>query len=118
MAANKFVDLKTTPKEAKEMNPSPTFQSAPAYPYGLCLSLCEDELEKLGLADCNLEPGDILHMHAFTLVTSVSESATVDGDPHCRVELQVTHACFEDEGAENEESETVSPMDKLYPKKK
>ncbi len=62
-----MVDMVLSSEEQEEMmSPSP-----PRYPYGLCISLCEDELEKLNLdGECNV--GDMLHMHCLAEVTSVS----------------------------------------------
>lgn len=59
----------------------------PVYPYGLCLSLGDEELEKLGLgSDC--EVGDEISFVARAEVTSESEHKTPDGS-RCRIELQI-----------------------------
>ena len=107
----KFQDMAQSPKEAEESMPCPSPADAPRYPYGLCISLCEDELEKLGVDEGELEVGDIIHLHAFALVTSASESATMGGDKHCRVELQITHMSLESEDEENEDNE---PYERPY----
>ena len=105
-----MVDMRTTPaekeEEAKEMV-APGF-NIPDYPYGLSISLCEDELEKLDLDDADVQPGDMIHMHCMATVTSVSKSATSD-KASCRVELQITHIA-----AEDEEEEDRSAVKRLY----
>ncbi len=77
--------------------------NTPIYPYGLQISLTNDELEKLGLdSDCGV--GDMLHMHCLAKVTSVSKRET-EGGEDCCIQLQITHISAEDEDAENEDSE-------------
>ena len=109
----KMVDLARTPAEIREDIKStiaPTMASAPVYPYGLCLSLDEDILEKLGLGDEELpEVGDMIHLVAMARVTSCSESerenAKGEKEKCCRIELQITHLAAEDEDDETEETE-------------
>ena len=89
-----------------------------AYPYGLCISLGNNELEKLGLDPEDCEVGDMLHIHALAKVTSVSchDREGQDGECH-RIELQITHFMddVEDEDEENREEETkMSPSQRLY----
>jgi hypothetical protein len=66
----------------------------PKYPYGLCISLDEDALKKLGLEGDLPGVGDIIQFNAIAKVTnaSQSESEGTDGGTrtHCRVELQIT----------------------------
>lgn len=99
----KFVDMAKDAEEMKE-DPSPEAMPQPVYPYGLCLCLSQDELDKLDL-DTGCEPGDMLHMHCMAKVTSVSKNDTTDG-PKMRVELQITAIACESEDGENEEAET------------
>jgi hypothetical protein len=73
------------------------------YPYGLCLSLDNETLDKLDL-DGDCEPGDFIHLFALCKVTSVSKNDTGDG-MKCRIELQITHAGVESEDEENEEED-------------
>ena len=99
-------DMSMDASEAKEfVTPSP-----PKYPYGLCISLCQDELEKLGLDDDDLSVGDMVHIHALAKVTSVSSNETEDG-ADSRVELVLAYISAEDEDEENEEEGVTS---KLY----
>ena len=98
-------------EKAEAVSPS---LGIPKYPYGLSISLCEKELEKLGLEDGDLEVGDMLHLHCLAKVTSVSSNEYESGS-HCRVELQICYMSGEDEDEENEEEEK-SVTSKLYKK--
>lgn len=89
-----LVDMKHTPEDIKEEKAeyaSPPIYTPPAYPYGLCISLGEDELEKLGLGSCECSPGDGLQFIAMAKVTSASKREMSDGKTDSRVELQITH---------------------------
>lgn len=96
-----MVSMELDAKEQAEM----LAPSLPKYPYGLCISLCEDELEKLNL-DKECYVGDMLHMHCLAEVTSVSMRDDSSSGPSCRIELQITHLSVpENEDDENRESE-------------
>ena len=70
-----------------------------AYPFGLCIHLNADDLERLGLeADC--EVGDFLHGMFFAKVTSLTHHGGGS-----RVELQITHLALEDESTETGEDD-------------
>jgi hypothetical protein len=102
----KFVDMAKTPEEVnKEVTDmrSPVSASAdnvPKYPYGLCINLDDDCLEKLDLDD-ECEVGDMIHLCAMARVTSCSANETEGGTKH-RIELQITALAVEDEDDENE----------------
>lgn len=70
----------------------------PMYPYGLGVSLGDDELDKLGLTE-DPEVGDILDARCMMRITSFSRNATTDGTRR-RAELQIIMMAVEDE--ENE----------------
>lgn len=110
-----MVDMKRTPKEKQETAEmaTPIASNQPDYPYGLSISLCEDELEKLGFVQNELQVGDMVHLNAMASVTSVSSSDNHVNGPSCRVELQLTHIQAEDEDEEFEESEPVSSGNKI-----
>lgn len=94
-----MVSMEMDNKEKLEYaSPSP-----PRYPYGLCLSLCEEELDKLNIDKNDIGHGDMLHLHCLARVTSVSSNENDDGE-HIRVELQVTHIAAESEDEENKKS--------------
>lgn len=103
-----MTDMAKTPEEVKEETAG---MSAPMvspaninrYPYGLCISLTEEELDKLGL-EPTCEVGDMLHLHALAKVTSVSQNETEAGT-RCRIELQITQLEVESEDEENEEAD-------------
>lgn len=98
-----MIDMSLDDAEKKEMSEP----SLPKYPYGLCISLCQDELEKLGLDDEELCVGDMLHLHALAKVTSTSSYESEDGS-HSRVELQICYMTgVEDEEKENKSVETI-----------
>lgn len=107
-----MVDMAMDDEEKAEMI-SPSL-NPPKYPYGLSISLCERELEKLGVDENDLEVGDMLHLHALAKITSVSSQEHENGS-HCRVELQICYLSGEDEDEENEEEEK-SVTSKLYKK--
>lgn len=92
-------------------------ENAPLYPYGLCISLCNDELEKLDIDSDDLKHGDILHLHCLATVTSTSVTDTQAGK-NARVELQITNIAAESEDDENEEMSSKGSskdrMSKLY----
>lgn len=103
-----------TDSEKEDISPS----AQPAYPYGLCISLCEQELEKLGFAQGELQVGDMIHLHALAAVTSVSSHDNVDLGPSCRVELQLQYIQCESEDDENDEVDATpikkNVVNKLY----
>lgn len=80
--------------------------TAPVYPYGLCISLDQDDMAKLGMAGDLPEVGEMIHLAAMAKVTSVSENEREDTDGNkskcCRVELQITHLATENEDDEVE----------------
>lgn len=108
----KFVDMAMSPEEAKAENVYPTpVDKLPKYPYGLCISLCKDELEKLELDADSLEVGEMLHLHAMARVTSKSINET-EGGSNPRIELVMAFLEIENEDDENEENR-VTPAKKL-----
>lgn len=76
----------------------------PEYPWGLRISLCGDELDKLNLDPSDAFIGGIIHGHFLAKITSVSAS---DGDmgSSCRVELQIIALAIESEDAENDDTD-------------
>jgi len=118
-----LVDMRMTPSEAADFC-CPNPNDAPAYPYGLCISLCTDELEKLGIDFEELCVGDIVHLHALAMITSKSSSERQNDKPNQRVEIQITHMAGEEEDEEDEAEETVmskpssDKIKKLYSDKK
>lgn len=107
----KMVDMA---RDQDEKTDDMSVNQQPDYPYGLCLSLSQSELDKLDL-DNDCEVGDLLHMHCIAKVTSVSKRE-INGEPDCRIELQIQYiAAVENEDDENEEVEQkMEPSKKLY----
>ncbi len=107
-----MVDMAKSPAEVKDdlksiPIASSSKPSVPSYPYGLCISLNEDDLAKLGMDDGDLPAiGEMIHLAAMAKVTSVSENQTTAEDGAvkkcCRIELQITHLA-----TENEDEKTV-----------
>lgn len=89
-----------------DMNKPPTAtaiaENTPRYPWGLCLSIENEQLDKLDL-DGDCEVGDVIHLCCMAKVTSVSCRET-EGKEDRRIELQVTDIAVEDEDRENEEA--------------
>lgn len=105
-----MVDMALTPSQEENENGgigiTPAIQR-PRYPYGLSIYLTDAELDKLGM-DKDVGVGDMMHIHAMSKVTSVSMNDT-EGGQTCRIELQITHMCGEDEDDEDTEA---TPADK------
>jgi len=99
MYSMKLVDMSKTPDEIKADMPMEMPQVVSRYPYGLCLSLDQDDLAKLEMP-LDMEAGDTIHVMGFARVTSVSKRELSDGKCECRVELQITHLALEDEDQE------------------
>lgn len=107
-----MVDMARTPEEVKEDAPATLGEKppkGPLYPWGLCLRLDKDSLEKLGLDGEMPSVGEMIHLCAMAKVTSVSENETEDGNGgkatnRC-IELQITHLATENEDQENAEIE-------------
>jgi ribosome assembly protein YihI (activator of Der GTPase) len=106
----KMVSMARSAEEkARSMMP-PSMGDMPDFPYGLAISLNEDDLEKLDLdADC--EVGDMIDLRAFGRVTSVSKTE-VDGKSRCRVEIQIEQLGIEDEDQEDEDEPEPRHMDR------
>jgi hypothetical protein len=114
-----FVDMAKSPEEVKEQTTiaSPIEPKVPVYPYGLCISLTQDDLDKLDL-DPDCEVGDIVHLMAMAKVTSRSENEmeTADGKKEkcCRIELQITHLSVEDEDDEDPQAQADKRRGRFY----
>ena len=97
----KMVDLAIQPTEIENVKIMPmAAPSEPYYPYGLCICLDSQTIEKLDLED-DIECGDTVHFHCMAKCTSVSDNQNSGK----RIELQITSMSCEDEDAENEEEE-------------
>lgn len=92
---------------------SPNKKLEPVFPWGLRITLENDQLKKLGLTAADFEIGSIIHLHAMSRVTSITEDQRKSGDTMCRVELQIEQLACENEDAENAEAEAPKPRARL-----
>lgn len=100
-----MVSMELDQKETTEFeHPSP-----PKYPYGLCICLCQDELDKLNLDVNDVNIGDMIHLFCVAEVTSISRDERQGQAPSTRVQLQITNIAADDEDTEN-----YSVTKKLY----
>lgn len=83
--------MELTKEESKEMTGASPIKEGdgPRYPYGLCLYLCDDTLEKLGIVGLP-EVGQVMKVTALAVVTSIGMNQQQDGDKESRAELQIT----------------------------
>ncbi len=85
----------TTPIEPK--SPPPV-----VYPYGLAISLTQDEIEKLNVDHTDWAVGDHFCLDCLAKITSISEHEN-DGGKHTRVEMQIVAMSGEEDKEECEE---------------
>jgi hypothetical protein len=105
---DKLIDLAYTKaelkEEAKEMRVGLSGEPS-KYPWGLCIRLEKEELDKLGIKQLP-GVGDEYHMTIITTVTEVSQSAGMDRDDSACVALQITMASVDmHETAKEEKAE-------------
>lgn len=95
----KMVNLARSADEVKKeiaeySSPATATASAPKYPWGTCLSLEDDTIDKVGLGGDLPEVGDVVQIVAMARVTSASKNEREDASgasKECRrVELQIT----------------------------
>lgn len=79
----------------------------PDYPYGTCIMLCEDEIQKLGIKTLPAA-GKPAMIEAMALVKSVSET-TSEGETKRMIEFQITDIAVSMTGS--------APASVLYDKK-
>lgn len=99
MAWSRMADLALTDDEKERMMAPMSAESRPDYPWGLCITLTEKELEKLDLDD-DVDVGDMIDLRAFGEVTGVHKS-----DGCCRVEIQLQRMAVENEMNEEQDGE-------------
>lgn len=95
-----LINMKSKP-EREEM-PGEIERDEPRYPYGLCISLGKDELEKLGITALPKVGGEMM-IHAKAMIKSTSAYETQGEGTDMRVELQITDmAIGQTDNARNE----------------
>jgi hypothetical protein len=82
----KLVSMKLDPTEQKKE--SDIAYEKPLFPWGLCIELNDDALQKLGLTDLP-DVDDTMTLTARVTVTSVSARANADGEAKS-MSLQIT----------------------------
>ena len=94
----KMVSMKRTAQDQRgdKMAGAPIEATAPDYPYGLCIHLDKDELDKLGIKDLP-KIGTEMMIEAKVKVTRVSQSAAENSEEYTSVDLQITDIGIEDE---------------------
>lgn len=83
-----LVNMEMSEDEAKEYSAPTAMSEQPRYPYGLCICLNKEVLEKLGIA--MPEVGSEMTITGIATVQSVRMSESVNGEPDRSVELQIT----------------------------
>lgn len=87
----KLTNMKVEPKADKACDPcmvSPSGEG-PRYPYGLCLHLDNETLEKLGLSDLP-KIGSKLKLEAVVEVNGISANKSGSGENYKSLSLQIT----------------------------
>lgn len=82
-----LINMKQQPK--REEMPGAIESDEPRYPYGLCISLGKEELEKLGITALPKVGGEMM-ITAKAVVKSTSAYDTQGEGTDMRVELQIT----------------------------
>lgn len=107
MGFSKMVDMEMDDEERLEATLPIAMPDAkgPQYPWGLRISLTQDDLRKLGLLDCPCDVGDVIDLRAFAEVTSISRNkvkpvAGGEETEQVRIELQIQKLAIENESTE------------------
>lgn len=113
----KLTNLARTPEEVSEAQTlyakPPDAGHVPEYPYGLCLTLDGDTLDKLGIKKLPAV-GTTVGITAVAKVSRVSESEMADESTERSVELQITDAAITSAKAEADAGDRAAA--KLYGK--
>jgi hypothetical protein len=84
-----MTNMKMSASEAKEYSGDTIASDSPEYPYGLCIRLDDDALEKLGITALPAIGTEMMVM-AKVIVKSTSAYSRQGGEDHKDVELQIT----------------------------
>lgn len=110
-----FVDMKKSPADLAEDKIEASVPGAypqNLYPYGLCLCLDSESLEKLSLSS-DVKVGDQVHFQCIGKVTSASSRETDQGAEN-RVEIQITHLSLGDSHEEEAPKPRKVDLGKMY----
>ncbi|MGA9070076.1 MAG: capsid staple protein [Terracidiphilus sp.] len=83
-----LIDMESSPEEKREMV-SPSVSEAPKYPWGLCITLNDDSLEKLGVKTLPAV-GTVVTIVAKATVSTTCKNATVGEESESSMDLQIT----------------------------
>lgn len=122
MAKSGMVDMMLSPEERKEQYGPPTMATdeQEKYPWGLRISLGNDELKKLGITKLP-EAGQPFTIEAVGYVCDAGSSDTVDGGKRLNMCIQITDMELEEgveEDDEDEEEAGTRRANSMYPEKK
>lgn len=86
-----LVNMKMSAEEAKEETGllGSDIADAPEYPYGLTLTLCDESMQKLGMATLPVV-GTKMMITAMVTVTGTRANSTQGGDDEQSTDLQIT----------------------------
>jgi hypothetical protein len=94
----KMISMKRTPEDKREDAGAhaPMEAMAPDYPYGLCIHMDKDELDKLGITDLP-KVGTEMTMTVKVCVSMVSQSAATGKEAYeqTSVNFQITDMALE-----------------------
>lgn len=111
-----LVDMAKTPEDLKEdraeMSMPISDYPQNLYPYGLCISLCEEELAKLDLSS-DVNTDDLIAVRAIGKVTSVSKTATDQGQK-MRVEIQLMMLALDEDHEDADPAPRTIGYSKFY----
>jgi hypothetical protein len=83
-----LINMEMSKEEAKEYA-QPSVSESPKYPWGLCLTLNDDSLKKLGVTKLpSVET--VVTITAKATVSSVRENQTQGGESEASMDLQIT----------------------------
>jgi hypothetical protein len=103
MKVRRMVSMELSDEEQLDCVMPTPICDRPKFPWGLRISLCEKDFDKLGLDPQSAEVGGMIHGHFMGRITSVSHNDTEGGD-NWRVEIQIEDLEIESEDEENEEN--------------
>ncbi len=83
-----LIDMQMGAEETAEQI-SPTPADAPKYPWGLCITLNDDSLEKLGVKTLPAVDTEVTIV-AKAVVSATRENQTQGGDSEASMDLQIT----------------------------
>jgi hypothetical protein len=83
-----LINMQQSAEEAKEYT-EPSVADAPKYPWGLCITLDDDSLEKLGVKTLPTVE-TVVTIVAKATVSRISENQTQGGESERSMDLQIT----------------------------